>query len=189
VRGLSNSVRCVTVVVLAILMLFTSNNVALAKLSSKATKQQTVTTPNWGTIITDVGSSAQSGSYSTNWANNYSTQYDYVDLVNVGDLTNTGSTIAVNTQDTNSSRQNAPALTFSTCIGGTWNQTYNTCSKTAASLGTVTNDSLTTSFSLAAGQRVSLQIKAVKARKATWTTTINVSVTSSQIRAATVTNS
>lgn len=186
---LSNSARCLTVVLLSMLMLFTSNNEALASISAKTTKSQTVTSLSWGNIIATVGSSAQSGSFSTNWADTYATQYVYVDLVNVGDLTSTGNSIAVSTQDSNSSRQNAPTLTFSTCTGGTWNQTYNTCSKTAASLGSTTNGSLTTSLSLIAGQRVTLQIQAVKARKATWTTTINVAVTRSQIRSATTTNS
>jgi len=188
-RGLSNSVRCVTVGLLAMLLLFTSNNVALASIAANTTRQQTVTSLSWGNIIATFGSSAQSGAFSTNWADTYSTQYVYVDLVNVGDLTSAGNSITVNTQDNNSSRQNAPTLTFSTCMGGTWNQTNNTCSKSAASLGSVTNGSLTTTLSLTAGQRATLQIKAVKARKAVWKTTINVAVTRSQLRAATVTNS
>jgi len=189
VRDLSNSMRCVTVLLVAMLMLFTSNNVALAKLSSRATKQQTVTTPQWGNVIVDAGASVSTNPYSFAWQEGIGLEITYVDLRNSGNISTTGTLLTVTTQDQNESRKDASSLTLSACTGGTWNQTSNACSGTVTALGTVTNGSITLNLALAAGAISTIRVAEVQTKRAKWTSTLSVKVTRSQIRAATVTNS
>ena len=188
-RGLSNAVRCATVVFVAMLMLFTSNNVALAKLSSKATKQQAVTTPQWGNVIVDAGASVSTNPYSFAWQEGIGVEITYVDLRNPGSISTTGTLLTVSTKDSNNSTKDASSLTLSACTGGTWNQSSNACSGTVTALGTVTNGSITLNVALAAGATSTIRVAEFQTKRAKWTSTLSVAVTRSQIRAATVTNS
>ena len=181
--------RGVTVVFVAMLMLFTSNNVALAKLSATAKKQQTVTTPNWGNVIVDAGAPVSKEPYSFAWKEGIGLEITYVDLRNPGSIATTGTLLTVSTKDSNNSTKDASSLTLSACTGGTWNQTSNACSGTVTSLGTVTNGSITLSISLAASATSTIRVAEVQTKRAKWTSTLSVAVTRSQIRAATVTNS
>ena len=187
-RDLISSVRHLTVVLLAMLMLFTSNNVALASISAKTNKPQNVTTLSWGNVMVSVGGGTSYAPYSFSWANSTGTQYTYVDLVNVGDVTTTGNSIVVNTKDPSDSTSNAPRLTFATC-SGSWNQSSNSCSGSITSLGNVTNGTLGVTLTLTASSRKTLRVAANKTRATVWTSTINVAVTRSNIRNATTTNS
>jgi len=186
---LSSDVRCVTAALLVMLMLSTSNNVALVTISSTAQSHNAVTTLIWGNVIVATGAPAGNTHFSIVWNQNSAGQTTCVDVINVGNVDTTGNSVAVTTQDATSSRQDAPTLTFSTCTGGTWNQTANTCSGTSTSLGSVTNSTLNTTIALTVGQRITLQIVAARPKKATWTSTFSTTVSRSQIRAATVTNS
>jgi hypothetical protein len=171
-----------------LILVATTNNIAIAKISSIATRGNAITTLGWGNIIAAVGSPEQSGSYHFNWANGTGAEYTYVDLVNVGDVTTTGNSIAVSTKNSSNSTSNAPRLTFATC-SGSWNQSNNSCSGSIMSLGNVTNGTLDVTLTLTASSRRTLRVAANKTRSAVWTSTMSVAVTRSHIRNATTTNS
>lgn len=185
----STAIRCTTVLLVAsLLMLLTTNNAAMAKIGTTKSSTHVVTTTKWGNVLTDVGVTSTNTPWSYVWTQSTGAQYTYADIVNVGSLATTGNAITVSTQDATSSRQDAPDLLFSSC-SGTWNHTTNTCSGSVTSLGNTTNGTVGTNLTLAVGQRLTLQIRAQKTKKALWTSTISVSVSRSQVRTATTTNS
>lgn len=188
-HGSGTAMRCTAVLMVAsLLMVLTTNNAAMAKIGSTRMSSHTLTTTRWGNAFTDVGVASTNAPYVYVWAQSTGAQYTYVDIVNVGSLSTTGNTISVSTQDATSSRQDAPDLLFSSCTGS-WNQTTNACSGSITSLGNTTNGTVSTNLTLAVGQRVTVQIRAQKTKKALWTSTLSISVSRSQVRAATTTNS
>ena len=178
-----------SLVTFSVLTLMPTDIPAMASLKSSTAKTHNVTSAYWGNVIVGVGKSVSNSAYIYTWALSTGTQYTYADLINVGGLSTSGNIISVTTQDDTSSRQDAPAQTFSICTNGTWNQTNDTCSGTMTVLGTVTNGTLTTTLALAAAQRLTVQIKAMKTKKSLWTSTFSIGVSRSQVRVGKTTNS
>ncbi len=162
---------------------------ALAKIAVTRNSTLSVNTSGWGAYLATPGTTPPPNPYVNTWIASPGVQLAYLDLLNPNSLNLAGVTYNITSTDPNSSRQNVPRIAIDVCVGGTWNQSTDSCNGTISALGNSTGGTIASSVSLPATSRQSIRLTVTKTTKVVWTTTINISVNRAQVRAATTTNS
>ena len=160
-----------------------------AQASARLQKSVTASVSAWGAVIAVPSATPTSSPFVIAWAPTQGLQIVYVDVVNTGFVSLTGQDYVIDTKDPNSARNNVPQITFTACSAGSWNTATDVCSGTSSVIGTQSNGTLSSNFSLASAARLSLRLSVTKVNKVAWTTTLNMNINRSQIRTATTTNS
>ena len=160
-----------------------------AAIKATSAKSYSAATLSWGAYFADPGTTPSPAPYVSNWITSNSTQLDYLDLINSGGIALIGATFAIATTSQGGNQEGVPKITFESCVGGTWNQTANTCSGTITNLGNQANGSLSPTLSVAKGARLSVRLSVTKTSRTSWSSTISVKTDRTDFRAGTTTNS
>ena len=160
-----------------------------AAIKATSTKSYSAATLSWGAYFADPGTTPSPAPYVANWITSNSTQFDYLDLINSGDIALIGATFDITTTAKSGNQESVPKITFESCVGGTWNQLANKCSGTITSLGNQANGLLSPTLSIAKGARLSVRLSVSKTSRTAWKSTINVQTDRTDFRAGTTSNS
>ncbi len=160
---------------------------ANAKASAKGSTSVSVL--KWGAVLASPSATPAKTPFVISWATSQNQQIAYLEVVNTGSQLISGQSYSIDTKDSEGSRKNDPSITFTACTSGVWNKDTDKCSGSTSVIGTRSNGTLTSNFSLAPLARLSLRLRLTKENRVAWTTTINMKINRSQIRTATTTNS
>ncbi|MBU6347482.1 MAG: hypothetical protein KGQ38_02580 [Actinomycetales bacterium] len=161
---------------------------AQAQTSATVSSSQSVSTTGWGAYLVQPGTTPPPTAYVNTWISSPGVQLTYLDLLNPNAVALAGVVYNITSVDPSSSRQNVPRISIDVCVGATWNQITDSCAGTITNLGTSTGGTISSLIALSANSRQSIRLTVTKTTKVVWTTTINVSVGRTQVRAATTTN-
>ena len=188
-KGNSHS-RIVTFVCSFVMILFVTNNGSVeAMVNGQTQKSLTAGTGSWGAVLVDHFASPVYSPYVITWQQNQGTQFAIIDLINTGSTTITGQSYVFTTVRQNGSTSNSPTISLDTCNQLEGNSKVCPGRDNNNNIGTVSNGTLSSSFSVAPSQSITLKISLSSALTSAWTTTIHLTVKRSQVKAATVTNS
>ena len=161
---------------------------AEAGVAARASKPVAATSASWGAAGAPIGGAAVTGSaYAVNWPGG-AVVPQYFQIRNTGSVALTGQTYtATNSKTTNG--QVPPVVALDACVGATW--TAGSCTGTVVRLATSDAGANTVTIAIAAGGALSVRIQPVTLANfpQSYTTSVSVSVTRSQARAATTTRS
>lgn len=160
---------------------------AVGATSASLRAASTVRSATWSLVALPQGAVPSTGPLVINWYSIKGVPYAYVDLASTGSIPVAGGSFTVSTVGNNGGKKN-PTITLEACIGASWDASTNTCPGTTLSLGSTVAGTLSSSFNLGAGARLSMRVTSSGNPGADYTTTISTSVSRSQARAATVTN-
>jgi hypothetical protein len=154
--------------------------------AGKATATHTVTSGTWKALPTTLGSPPYlTQSLVLTFLLGASPPPQYFWVVNTGSLTLTGATYTVGITGTPGA-----SASISACVGGTWNETSGACSGTITTLVTTAAGSAASAVvPAAAGASIRLRATVTSALTLADIVTVGVSVSRSQVRAATATDS
>ena len=159
-----------------------------AAVDARASRAVAATSASWGASGAPIGGAAVTGSpYVVNW-NAGAIGAQYFQIRNTGSVALTGQTYtATNSKTTNG--QVPPVAALDACVGSTW--TVGVCTGTVVRLATSDAGPNTVTTAIAAGGALSVRIQPVTLANfpQSYTTSISVSVTRTQARAATTTRS
>lgn len=165
---------------------------ANADAAAIGTGAQTVptTSGSWGAAAAAAGTTPSSAGYVINWNLTGSVVYNYFQIVNTGTLDLAAETYAaVNSKPTNGNAP--PTIALDACVGATWNSTLGTCAGTVVRITATNQSSTAASISIPASTVLSVRALPITLPNfpQPYTTTITVSVTRAQARAAATYNS
>ncbi|HWC35257.1 MAG TPA: hypothetical protein VG650_10560 [Mycobacteriales bacterium] len=158
---------------------------AFAATKGKATKSQSVGSASWGAAgATTNGSPTLGTPFVLNWSLiTLLPTSQYFKVVNTGTLDLTGETYT-------SVASGGPTVALTACVGATWNAGLGTCAGSQVSLGQTGGGATTATTAIAAGASLSVRAQTTGLLSlGTFTTSITVATTRSQVRAGTTTNS
>jgi hypothetical protein len=150
----------------------------------------TTTSASWGAAAAANGGSPTGSDYLINWNLTGSLAYHYFQVVNTGTLGLVAETYAaVNSKPTNGNAP--PTIAIDACVGATWNATLGTCGGTVVRITATNQSSTAASISIPAGTSLSVRALPITLPNfpQPYTTSITLSVTRAQARAATTSNS
>lgn len=159
-------------------------------LTSTLTPTTAGTSASWAAAGAPVDGPATTGSpYVVSWTGG-ALGPQYLQIRNIGSVALTGQTYTATNSKT-SNGQVPPVVALDACVGATWNTLLGTCTGTIVRLTTSDVASSTTTTAIAAGGALSVQIRPVTLANfpQSYNTSISVSVTRTQARAATITTS
>lgn len=152
-------------------------------------QQVSVSATRWAASAVPAGAPPSTGPLVMTWTVSGGTARQFFDIVNTGAIEIMGQSFLVTNVYEKSGNAKPPTITFEACVNGVWNSSTNTCSGTVVLMGRTTTEffsSLTTP--LAVGARLSARATTSPGGSSSYTTTINVLVSRSQVRAAAITN-
>ena len=164
---------------------------AHAGLRAQPPRTNSVATGSWAAVAYGQGQTPVNSAYVITWTVNQGKARDFFAFRNTGNYAVTGFSATVSQSQT-SNNGKTPSTAFDWCQNGVWNSSLNTCSGTIISMGSATDVTLIMNFSnlnLAVGSELSVRATTQPNLQYTYTSTISVSVTRSQIRSGTVINS
>lgn len=176
-----------TLLVLLLALELLQASPAQGALSLRTRASSVVRSASWSLIALPQGAAITTGPLVINWFSIKGVPYAYVDLVSTGSIPVAGGSFTVSSVGNNGGKKN-PTITIEACIGATWVSASNSCPGTTLSFGSTVAGTLSSSFSLASGTRLSLRVTSSGNPGQDYTTTISTSVSRSQVRAASVTN-
>jgi hypothetical protein len=148
-----------------------------------------VTSGSWGAAAAAIGTTPNSAGYVINWNLTGSVVYNYFQILNTGSLDLSAETYAaVNSKPTNGNAP--PTIAIDACIGATWNSVTGTCAGTVTRITATNQSSTAASISIPANTALSVRALPITLPNfpQPYTTTITVSVTRAQARAAAIDN-
>lgn len=185
-RRTTRAIACSVLVAAAVLAVFPltagARVTAIARWSS-----QSVGSGGWGMVAVPQGAAATTGPLEIDWSKIKGTSHTFVDLVSVKTLATTGQTFTIQTVATSGGNIRTPTLTLDACVGAAWTAT-NTCSGTVVTLGSATNGSFSSTVAIQPGARLSVRVSSSGSPGGKFVSTIDVSVSRSQVRAAATSN-
>jgi hypothetical protein len=148
-----------------------------------------VNSASWQAVATPLNTAPSNQSLVLLWANSQGAAYQIFDVVNTGTIDLTGLTFHVTVVRTSGGSNKPLNVTFEACVGAAWTA-LNTCPGTIQTIGT-TSSFLTTTVSqmITVGGRLSVQASTPPAGTAQHSTTIDISVDTTHLRAGTTTSS
>ena len=154
--------------------------------AGNATAAQTVTSGTWKALPTTLGSPPYlTQSLVLTFLLGASPPPQYFWVVNTGSLTLSGATYTVGITGTPGA-----SASIAACVGGTWNESTGACSGTITTLvTTATGSAASAVVPAAAGSSIRLRASVTSALTIADVVTVGVSVSRSQVRAATSSNS
>jgi hypothetical protein len=186
-----NSRSRITTFVCSFIMLFfvTNNGSVEAMVNAQARASLTTSSGSWGAVLVDHLASPVNSPYVITWQKNQGSQFAIIDLINTGSTTITGQSYVFTTIDQSGSTINSPTISLDTCNKLVRNSKVCPGLENNSNIGTVSNGTLSSSFSVAPSASITLKISLSSELTSVWTTKIHLTVNRSQIQAATVTNS
>lgn len=158
---------------------------AFAATHGKSTRSQTVTSASWGAAGAPTSGSPTLGTpFVLNWSLiTLLPTSQYFKVVNTGTLNLTGETYT-------SVASGGPTVALTACVGATWNAGSGSCGGSQVSLGQTGGGATTVSTAIAAGASLSVRAQTTGLLSVgTFTTSVTVATTRSQVRSGTTTNS
>lgn len=156
---------------------------AWAGTKGRSTRTQAVSSGSWGAAGADVGGSPTPGTpYVIQWALiTLLPTSQYFQVVNTGSLDLTGQTYTA-------TRSSGPTVELTACVGATWSGS--SCGGSQVSLGTTSSGATTVSIAIPAGSSLSVRARTTGLLSlGTFTTSITITTTRSQVRASITKNS
>jgi hypothetical protein len=144
-----------------------------------------VTTASWGAAgATTTGTPTTGQAFVITWSSPLlGTSSQYFQVVNTGTLDLTGETYAATNAGSN------VTVTLTACVGATWNASTGKCGGTQVVLDTSGGSSTTASTPIPASSALSVRAQASGLSLTSFTTSVTVTTTRSEVRAATTINS
>lgn len=155
----------------------------------KNNQTATTTSGSWGAGAAAIGGTPNSAGYVINWNLSGSVAYNYFQILNTGTLDLSAETYAaVNSKPTNGNAP--PTIAIDACIGANWNSVTGTCAGTVTRITATNQSSTAASISIPANTALSVRALPITLPNfpQPYYTTITVSVTRAQARAAAVDN-
>jgi hypothetical protein len=176
----------VAVALLGVLGVSTARLAIASGTAGNASMSQTVTSGTWKALPTTLGSPPYlTQSLILTFLLGASPPPQYFWVVNTGSLTLTGATYTLSISGTPGA-----SASIAACVGGTWNESTGTCSGSITTLvSTAAGSAGSTVVPVAAGSSVRLRASVTSALTVADIVTVGVSVSRSQVRAATSTSS
>jgi hypothetical protein len=165
---------------------------AAASLGSTAAAPLAATSGSWGAGAAAVGSrTPDTTGYVINWNLTGSVVYNYFQIVNTGSLDLTAETYAAVNSKPTSNGNAPPTIGIDACVGATWNSTAGTCAGTIVRIAATNQSATAATIAIPAGSVLSVRALPITLPNfpQPYTTTISVTVTRAQARAAAVANS
>lgn len=176
----------------ALLGVLLTSQAALGSGAGKATASHVVSSASWAAVASTASAPPYATAPLTLGFGATGRQVIYFDVVNTGQLTLTGASYTLSGANLPSSS----TIALYACVGGTWNQSTNTCSGTITSIVTSTGSATTVSsaaagtYPAAVGARVTFAGYVSRTPIAGTTGTVAVAVTrSTQVAAGKTSNS
>jgi hypothetical protein len=146
---------------------------------------ESVTSASWGAAGAATAGTPTSGqAYVITWSGLLlGTSSQYFQVVNTGTLDLTGETYAATDSG------GTATVTLTACVGATWSASTGKCGGTQVALDTSGGSSTTASTPIPTGSTLSVRAQASGIALGTFTTSVSVTTTRSQVRAATTTTS
>jgi hypothetical protein len=143
----------------------------------------------WRAVATPLNTAPSNQPLVLLWANSQGAAYQIFDIVNTGSVDLTGLTFHVTVVRTSGGGNKPLNVTFEACEGASWTS-LNTCPGLIQTIGT-TSTSLTTTVNqlIPVGGRLSVQASTPPAGTSQHSTTIDISVGTTHLRAGTTTSS
>lgn len=177
-----------TLLVLILLLVQTSAP-AFARFDSSILRNNSATSGSWAVVATGQGQPTTNAPYTLSWSVTTGVAYNFFVFRNSGTLTIASFAADVTqVQFGGSGRPNDTV--FELCSGGTWNQASNTCSGTTTLIGHASNLALYfNNINLAPGSELSMRASTATNVKNSYTTTLSVAISRSQVRLGQIFNS
>ena len=177
----------IAAIVLLVVALLAVPTTAAAQIRAAARSVATATTATWGAVSTAPGSPAKVGGQAKATVQGWSSSPDYFDVVNVGTVPLTEQRIGVSTVALGFlGGYRDPSQTLIACTNGSWSR--DRCSGTEVKLHYIGGLEFILATAIKPGERVTVQLTNKGQTAWTLVTTISVSVTHDDVRAATVTH-
>lgn len=152
-------------------------------------QQVSVSATSWAASAVPVGAPASNGPLVMTWTVSGGSARQYFDIVNTGSIEIMGQSFLVTNVYEKSGNAKPPTVTFEACVNGSWQPSSNTCTGSIVLMGSTTTEFFSSlATPLAVGARLSARATTSPGGSSSYTTTVNVLVSRSQVRAATVTN-
>lgn len=176
-------------VMLVFLFTFFLPTAAFATTHAVGSVPLSVTASRWGASAVPQGAPNGTGPLVMNWSVNQGIAYQYFDVVNSGSLAIFGQSFSVTNVNDKSGGPKPPTVTFEACVNGEWQSSTNSCSGSVVLMGSTTTTFFTSlNTPLNVNGRLSARARTSPGGSSTYTTTINVIVDRTQIRAGVTTH-
>lgn len=175
--------------ILVILFQFGLSTPAQAAFEAISSKGYTVNSGSWSVIATGVNQTTVNAAYTLVWTVSTGTAYNFFVFRNTGSLSLNSFTVEVSQVQFGGSGKPNDTV-FELCRSGIWNPATNTCSGTIQIFGRASDIHITPiSLTFSSGSEMSMRASTATNVKNSYTTTLNLVVNRSQVRANTVSNS
>jgi hypothetical protein len=163
---------------------------AVAATGSRHVTTRDVVSGSWAAEAAALNTPPTPGTpYVINWNLTGAVVYNYFQIANLGTLDLTGQTYsAVNSKPTSGNAP--PTIALDACVGATWNNTTGICTGTVVRITATNQSSTAAAIAIPAGGSLSMRALPITLPNfpQPYTTTVSVSVTRAQARAAATTN-
>lgn len=172
-----------------LLLLVQSGSPAFARLDSSISKNKVISSGSWAVVVAGQGQPSVNAPYTLSWSVTTGTAYNFFVFRNTGSLTIASFNSEISqVQSGGSGRPNDTV--FELCSGGTWNPATNICSGIPTLIGRASNLTLHfTNVYLTPNSELSMRASTATNVKNSYTTTLSVAISRSQVRAAQTLNS
>jgi hypothetical protein len=148
-----------------------------------------VSSATWRAVATPRNTSPSKQALTLTWTVNQGTAHQFLDIVNVGTIAVTSQTFHMANVLDNGGNAKPPLVTFTACLNGTWTG-VDMCTGTAVQLGSTATEFFTTvNTPLDVGGRIHVQATTAPRGSSSYTTTVNISISSDQVRPSTTISS
>lgn len=143
----------------------------------------------WAASAVPIGAPASTGPLIMRWTVSGGTARQYFDIINTGTIEITSQSFLVTNVYEKSGNAKPPTVTFEACVDGAWQPSSNTCTGSIVLMGSTTTEFFSSlATPLAIGARLSARATTSPGGISSYTTTINVLVSRSQVRPRTTFN-
>jgi len=182
VRSIKPATSLVIAFLASILVVLSVPFVASAGSSALTARGVTATSALWSVVARPVGATTTRGALAIDWSLNNTTSSAFVELVNVGTVDLAGQSFTVTTVPSTGNSKKVPSLTFEACVNGSWDIATSTCSGTITVMGSVSSGTFASPVGLSTGRILGIRITSSEGPGANFRSTINATVSRTQIR-------
>lgn len=151
--------------------------------------QSSASVTRWAASAVPIGAPTSTGPLVMTWTVSGGTARQYFDIVNTGAIEITGQSFFVTNIYEKSGNAKPPIVTFEACLNGFWQPSNNICTGSIVLMGSTTTEFFSSlATPLAIGARLSARATTSPGGISSYTTTINVLVSRSQVRPGTTSN-
>jgi len=182
VRSINPATSLVAAFLTSILVVLSVPFAASAGSAARMSQGVAATSAVWSVVARPVGATTTSGALAIDWSVNKGTPFAFVELVNVGTVDLVGQSFTVTTVANTSGSTKLPSLTFEACVNGSWDVATSTCSGTITLMGSASTGTFASPVGLATGRFLGIRIVSSGNPGSNFRSTINASVSSTQIQ-------